>query len=296
VTNPARERPLTTVLKAARRGRAIGAADVVPGVSGGTMALVLGIYERLLAAISAFTRAPFRAALRAGRLRDAWRAVDGPFVAGIALGVGTSVVGLAGVIEVALQEARPLVYALFFGLVAASIPIVGRLSVWRPPMIAAAVGSAAAAAVIVGVLAPMEAPSGWWFMAASGMIGITALLLPGISGAFLLVLLGQYDTVIGAIADLDLIALLPFAFGAAVGLFTFARAITALLRAYPDATHAALAGFLVGSLPRVWPWQGEGERLALSTPPDALAAILAGAGAAVGAGLVWGLHAAARRR
>jgi putative membrane protein len=180
--------------------------------------------------------------------------------------------------------------------VAASIPIVGRLSVWRPPMIAAAVGSAAAAAVIVGVLAPMEAPSGWWFMAASGMIGITALLLPGISGAFLLVLLGQYDTVIGAIADLDLIALLPFALGAAVGLFTFARAITALLRAYPDATHAALAGFLVGSLPRVWPWQGEGERLALSTPPDALAAILAVAGAAVGAGLVWGLHAAARRR
>jgi putative membrane protein len=286
-----------TVLDAALRGLAIGAADVVPGVSGGTMALVLGIYERLLAAIAAFTRAPLRTALRAGRPAAAWRAIDGDFLLGVVLGVACSVIALAGVIELALERERASVYALFFGLVAASIPVVaGVVRRWRAGVIVAGGVAALTAAAIVTVAAPIAAPQGALFLAASGAIGITALLLPGVSGAFLLVLLGQYDAVIGAIARGDLAALAPFALGAGVGLLAFARLIGVVLRRAPDAAHAALAGFLLGSLPRVWPWQGEGERLALLPPPDAIAAALAIGLAATGVALVRGLRRRAAQR
>lgn len=274
----------------------MGVADVIPGVSGGTMALVLGVYERLLAALAALTRPTAWSALRAGRWRLAWNAIDGTFLASLVVGIGLAVVALAGAIEAALEVARPTVYAVFFGLIAASILVVaGQVRRWRTAEGAALALAAAIAWIVVG-LAPVVTPSSTWFLVLAGAIGICALILPGISGAFLLVLLGQYETVLGAIARFDLATLAPFAAGAAVGLLSFARLLTTWLRRFPDPTHAALAGFLLGSLRRVWPWQAEDAlRLAPIAPPDAAAAGGALLLAALGAGAVLALQRAGRR-
>jgi putative membrane protein len=268
------------------RGALMGAADVVPGVSGGTMALVLGVYARLLTALAAVTRPPVRQALRARRWRLAWRAVDGTFLLGLVAGIAFSVVALAGVVEAALAAFRPQVYALFLGLIAASIVVVaGQVGRWRVAEVVALLAAAVVATVVVG-LAPISTPASFPFLVLTGAIGICALVLPGVSGAFLLVLLGQYETVLGAIARGDLGVLAPFALGAGIGLLAFARLLGGWLRRFPDPTHAALAGFLLGSLRRVWPWQAEDAlRLTPIAPPgavDALVAlllVLAGAGA-----------------
>jgi putative membrane protein len=212
------------------------------------------------------------------RWAAAWRAVDGTFLATLVLGIGLSVVAAAGLVEAALDAYRPWVYAAFFGLVAASGVVVVRLVRTRGPVqVAAFFGTAIAAALLVG-LAPTTTPDAAWFLALAGAIGICALVLPGISGAFLLVLLGQYERVIGAIASADLATLVPFALGAGIGLLGFARLLARWLRHAPDTTHAVLAGFLFGSLRRVWPWQGdEALRLTLLAPPDPLAATAAAA-------------------
>jgi len=289
-------RTLVNALGAGWRGALMGAADVVPGVSGGTMALVLGVYPRLLTALASWTRPPLWMAVRRRRWRLAWRTVDGTFMAGLVLGIAASVIALAGLIEAALLAHRPLVYAAFLGLVVASVPVVAaQVRRWRVTEAAALVGAALAATLLVG-LAPIVTPTATWFLALSGAIGICALILPGVSGAFLLVLLGQYETVLGAIARGDLGTLLPFALGAGVGLLAFARLLSAWLRRHPAPTHAALAGFLLGSLRRLWPWQAEGaDRLAPVAPPDATAAAIGLALALLGAAAVLGLHLWGRR-
>jgi putative membrane protein len=279
------------------RGAIMGVADVIPGVSGGTMALILGIYDRLLTALASLTRPPAWRALRARRLGLAWRAVDGTFLAGLVAGIAFSVIALAGLVEAALHAFRPHVYALFLGLIAASVVVVaGEVRRWRRAEAIALLAAAAASFVLVG-LAPISTPASFPFLVLTGAIGICALVLPGVSGAFLLVLLGQYETVLGAIARGDLRVLAPFALGAAVGLLGFARLLGGWLRRFPGTTHAALAGFLLGSLRRVWPWQVEDAlRLAPQGPPSAGAALLALLLAAVGAAAVLTLTRLAGRR
>lgn len=274
----------------------MGLADVVPGVSGGTMALLLGVYPRLIAALAALTQAVTWRALVDRRWAAAWRAVDGAFLATLVLGIAISVVSAAGLVEAALEAYRPWVYAAFFGLVAASGVVVLRLVRTRgPAQVAAFVATGIAAAVLVS-LAPTATPDAAWFLALSGAIGICALVLPGISGAFLLVLLGQYERVLGAIASGDFATLAPFALGAGIGLLGFARLLARWLRRAPDTTHAVLAGFLVGSLRRVWPWQGDDAlRLTLFAPPDAPAAVAATALAIAAFAAVLALAAWERR-
>ena len=289
-------KPFTTVVAALWRGALMGAADIVPGVSGGTMALVLGIYPRLLAALAALTQ---NAAWRALLSRDArriWAAVDGLFMLSLAAGIAVSVIGLAGVVETALEVARPQVYALFAGMIVASTYLLARsVERWRPGIVALLLVSATLALTVVQ-FAPMRAPEGFSFMVLSGVIGISALLLPGISGAFLLVLLGQYEVILGAIARGDVVTLAPFALGAAVGLLSFSRLLHHGWRRYPNATHAAMTGFLIGSLPRLWPWQPEAaERLELLAPAGAAAGLLGIGLLLLGMLLVLGLHSYARR-
>lgn len=284
-------------LGAAWRGVAMGMADVVPGVSGGTMALVFGIYPRLIASLAALTGRDTWAALREGGWGRAWRAVDGTFLAALVGGIAVAVVASAGVIEAALDAYRPWVYAAFFGLVAASTWVVG--SHVRPRGVgqaAAFVVTAVAAFVLVGA-APTQTTDATWFLVLSGAIGICALVLPGVSGAFLLVLLGQYDRVLGAIANGDLAVLAPFALGAAIGLLGFARVLARWMRRFPATTYAVLAGFLAGSLRRIWPWQADDPaRLALQAPPTATSALAAAALAIVAAVAVAGLDIWSRRR
>jgi putative membrane protein len=236
------------------RGLAMGAADVVPGVSGGTVALLLGIYERLVAALRGATGlAPWRA-LGAGDLRAAWRAADGVFLLPLVLGIATSVVLLARLVEVGVVDHRVPLYALFTGLVAASVVVVIRqVRGPVPRKLTVLAGCALVTFVLLGA-APATVPATFPFVVASGAIGISALVLPGISGASLLVILGQYETVIGAIGRFDLAVLAPFALGALVGLMTVVRVLHVLLRRHRDVTLAALAGIMLGSLRRLWPW------------------------------------------
>jgi putative membrane protein len=260
------------------RGIAMGTADVVPGVSGGTMALVLGIYERLVAALRAATGAEPWRALRQGGVGAAWRAADAPFLLPLVAGIATAVLLLARVVEAALVDHRVLLYAAFTGLVAASVVVVARQVRGRSgPLVAVAVAAAAVTFWLLG-LAPAATPDDTWFLVLAGAIGISALVLPGVSGAFLLVVLGQYQTVLGAIGRFDVSVLVPFALGALIGLATVARILDALLRRARALTLAALAGIMVGSLRRLWPWIEPGEaalhevpqREVFSLPPSAL--------------------------
>lgn len=232
----------------------MGAADVIPGISGGTMALILGVYERLLLALGAITRAPVREAILQRRWRQAWLSIDASFLLALASGIALSVLSLAGPIEHLLHVARAEVYALFAGMIVASAVIVGGLvRRWKAGGLLALVGTFAAA-LLLALLTPLQTPGSVWFIIVTGAIGICALVLPGVSGAYLLVVLGQYERVIGAIAERDLVTLAPFALGALVGLLAFTRLLSELLRRWPDAMHAAMTGFLLGSLPRIWPW------------------------------------------
>ena len=252
------------------RGLAMGTADVMPGVSGGTMALVLGIYERLVAALRAATSlTPWRLLAR-GHVRGAWRAAHAPFLAPLVAGIGVAVLLLSRVIEHALELYAVPLYALFAGLIVAAAVLVGRRVVrWRIAPIAALVAATLGVTLLLGG-APQAPPDSLWAVFFAGAIGISALVLPGISGAFILVLLGQYGRVIGAIASLDLVTLAPFALGALVGLATVARLLDLLLRRALDVTMAALLGVMLGSLQRVWPWTvGDGYTSRLVAPAGA---------------------------
>ncbi len=234
----------------------IGTADLVPGVSGGTMALLTGIYRRLIDALGALTGRGLWSAVTGRRWLDAWRAVDGRFLAALAVGIALALASLPRVLTT-LLETRPVsVYAVFFGLIAASALVVAR-RIDGPLRVAWTTGGigAVGAFVLVG-LVPTTTPDALWMFVLSGAVAVSALLLPGVSGAFVLVLLGKYETVLTALATLDLVRLAPFAAGMVVGLLGFSRVLAVALHRWPTAILGLLAGFLVGSLRRVWPWQG----------------------------------------
>ncbi len=247
---------------------AMGAADLVPGVSGGTMALITGIYPRLIAALGSLTHRDAWRALLTGRAVEAWRYVDGAFLATLAVGIGVAILGLSRVLH-ALLEAFPVgVYAVFFGLIAASSWVVVRHIRGRKRVALgwAAIG-AVSAFLLVGV-APSVTPDTAPVLVASGALAVSALLLPGVSGAFVLVLLGKYDTVLAALTRFDMAVLAPLATGMAVGLLAFSRLLAALLARWPTAVLGLLAGFLVGSLRKVWPWQrSDGLTTVAVAPP-----------------------------
>jgi putative membrane protein len=248
---------------------AMGAADIVPGVSGGTMALILGIYEHLIDSLRSLARRPFLSSLVQGRLAQAFSAVDGFFLLALAAGILTSVLSLSRLLTGWL-EARPVfVHAFFFGLILASVFLVARrirrLSAARWALFLL---GATAAYLLVG-LTPAQTPEAPWFLFLSGALAVTALLLPGISGAFVLVLLGKYAYVLGAITRGDLAALASVAAGAAVGLLSFAQVLGWLFRRYHDSTLALLSGVMLGSLRKVWPWQSEQQGATVNLAPPA---------------------------
>lgn len=251
----------------------MGCADLVPGVSGGTVALILGVYERLIAALGALSRRDTWRALLRGRLREVWFAVDGVFLMSLAAGILTAVATLPILLERLLREQPTAVYAAFFGLIAASVPLVfGRIRRPRPALWWWAAAGASGAFVLVGA-SPAETPDAAWFLVLSGALGVSALLLPGISGAFILVLLGKYDLVLAALAGRDFAVLGVFALGMAAGLLAFSRLLAYLLARHHDVVMGLLAGVLAGSLRKVWPWQETvGAVRGNVPPPDAGAA------------------------
>lgn len=236
------------------RGLLMGAADIVPGVSGGTVAFITGIYDRLLTAIAAFDLELLRILRRDG-LRPGWQHIDGGFLALLVAGILTSVFTLARGISYLLETYPLLVWSSFFGLILGSaLYLLRQTGAWNPPVVAGvASGTAAAATIALAPALTLSASPLTFFL--SGMVAICAMILPGVSGSFILVLLGMYTPVLTAIHELQLGLLLVFALGAGLGLLVFTRLLHWLLSRYGDVTLATLTGFLLGSLPGVWPWR-----------------------------------------
>lgn len=234
-------------------GFLMGTADVIPGVSGGTVAFVLGIYEELIDAIRAVI--PFLRRLASRRWKEAFEKFPWSFVLMLGAGIGTAVLSLSKLLHWALESYPTYVYALFFGLIAASVYVVrARVRRWTPSTLLVAGFFAVGAYLLVG-LRPVRTPEALWFIFLSGAVAICAMILPGISGAFILILLGKYHYLLGALVRLDLTTILVFIAGAAVGIVSFANVLRWLLDHYHDLTIAALTGFMVGALRELWPWK-----------------------------------------
>lgn len=236
-------------------GFCMGCADVVPGVSGGTMALLLGIYDELVQTIRCLpSRALLQDVLHA-RWRSAWHRSNIGFLIAVGTGIAAAVLTLSLYIERALAEHPAYVWSVFFGLVLASVAVVARrVEHWRPVHGVLLCAGAAVAYWVVG-LVPLHTPDTWWFLVLSGAIAICAMILPGISGSFLLVLLGKYEYILRAVNQRDVGTIALVGTGALIGVLAFSHVLGWLLKRYRSLTMAALTGLMLGSLRRIWPWQ-----------------------------------------
>ena len=238
----------------ALKGCAMGMADVVPGVSGGTIAFISGIYEELLDSIRSVDATALRLLLRF-RLAEFWRHINGRFLLPVLLGIAVAIFSLARLMTYLLTNQPIAIWSFFFGLIVASALLVARQIGrwdWRT-VLAFAVG--AAAAWWITVATPAETPDDWWFVMLSGAIAICAMILPGISGAFILLLLGKYQYIMHAVGEFDIPVIAVFVIGAAAGIISFSHLLSWLLKHWHDVTVAVLMGFMVGSLIKVWPWK-----------------------------------------
>ncbi|MEM6297748.1 MAG: DUF368 domain-containing protein [Bacteroidota bacterium] len=236
------------------KGMAMGAADVVPGVSGGTIAFISGIYEELLDSIKAVNIAAFRTLFREG-FSAFWKQINGSFLLPLFLGILISLRSLAEVIKFLLRDHPILLWSFFLGLIIASVVFVARqIPKWNASsVIFLLIGTGVA--YWITVISPAQGPTALWFVFVSGVIAICAMILPGISGSFLLLLMGMYGTIIGAVTDRNILILGVFAAGALVGLASFARILSWTFKRYEAPTLAILTGFMIGSLNKVWPWK-----------------------------------------
>ena len=239
------------------KGAAMGAANVIPGVSGGTIALVTGIFTRLINAIKSFDTRALKLLL-GGRFKEFTAHTDLWFLVSLFAGVIAAIVSLARLLEFLFQHYPTYVWAFFFGLVMASVYFVGRtVKNWHPAAIVSFI-TGAAIAVSISVLTPASENSTFFYLLLCGVVAVCSMILPGLSGSFVLILMGNYQLVmIDAINDFDLTVLLPVVIGAGAGLAVFSRFLSWLMDRFPDSTISLLSGFILGSLGILWPWKSE---------------------------------------
>lgn len=236
------------------KGMGMGAADVVPGVSGGTIAFIVGIYQELLDSIKSINKNSLKL-LFTGKLLEFWKAINGSFLLSIVGGISISVFSLAKIITWLLATYPILVWAFFFGLVLSSIYFVSKdVKQWNWKTILSYI-LGIVAAYFITVTTPAETPDNLFFVFICGGIAICAMILPGISGSFILVLLGKYFYIMEAVKTLNIPVMLVFICGAVLGITSFSRLLSYSLRKFHDITIAVLAGFMLGSLNKVWPWK-----------------------------------------
>ncbi len=252
---PTRERTFKDYLGLAARGFAMGSADIVPGVSGGTMALILGIYEELLGSIKAvLNREAIGLALKF-KFRQALALLPWQFLASVAVGIFLAVFTMSFFLDWVLEHYPSLLWGFFFGLVVASTWVVRKqIGKWGVVPVIGLILGAVFAFWLVGMV-PAETPNTWWFWFISGMAAICAMILPGLSGSFVLVLLGKYQQLLAAVTNMQIGILLLVIAGAGVGIVTFAQLLSWLLKRAHDATVAVLMGLMIGALRKLWPWQ-----------------------------------------
>lgn len=240
------------------KGMAMGAADVVPGVSGGTVAFITGIYEELINSLTSFNIKAVKLLL-SGNIKAVWQHVNATFLLILFGGILTSIFSFTKFISWALNTHPKLVWAYFFGLIVASVVLIGRqikFSQWSS--VAAFVVAAWLAFELTRLSSVSTTPSQLFFFVA-GAIAICAMILPGISGSFILLLLGMYQPVIEAVHNFNGLILGTFALGCLFGLLSFTHFLSWLLRRFHAVTLAALTGFMLGSLNKVWPWKASLE-------------------------------------
>ena len=250
------------------KGLAMGAADVVPGVSGGTIAFISGIYEELIKTIDNLDMGILTKARKQG-VKTAWRDYNLSFLIALVLGIAISILTFAKVISYLLDNEPIILWSFFFGLVIASIVfITGQIQKWNWKTILGLL-LGAVVSYFVTIAEPVTSPDSYWFLLLSGFIAIIAMILPGISGAFILLLLGSYHVVIGSINEftsavfsmnwnaalLAATKLGTFAVGALLGIKVFSKVLTWMFENYKNITLALLTGFMVGSLNKIWPWK-----------------------------------------
>lgn len=237
------------------KGMAMGAADVVPGVSGGTIAFITGIYERLLNAIKNVNLHNLKLFFT-GKFKEFWRNIDGTFLLMLILGIGISFLSIAKLMTYLLEHQPVLVWAFFFGLVLASAIFVGKTVKWNVKTILFLVVFAVLSFFITSPSnLPLATSDSYLYIFVCGAIAICAMILPGISGSFILLLLGEYAYMLNAISTLNLTVILIFIIGAAIGIISFSHALSWLFKRFKQATLAALTGFMLGSLNKIWPWK-----------------------------------------
>jgi putative membrane protein len=236
------------------RGMAMGAADIVPGVSGGTIALLTGIYERLIDAIKSVGWDTL-VTLKQKGVKAAWQQIDGTFLLSILAGAATSIILLSKVLHYFIESQPIMLWSFFFGLVVASVAyVIKQVESWNLARATLLVlGTLVAGFISLSAPTEIEVTSISLFFA--GSIAICAMILPGISGSFILLLMGLYGFIITAIKSFDVTSLGIFASGCLVGIMLFSRVLSWLLQRYHSATMALLSGFMVGALIKLWPWK-----------------------------------------
>jgi putative membrane protein len=262
---------MNSKISIALKGAAMGMAEVVPGVSGGTIAFVTGIYEQLLESITAVDP-KLLGVFKKGGVKAVWLEIQGPFLLNLLVGMAAGLIFGVFAITYLLEAYPPIIWAFFFGLILASAWYIGRMvKPWSIGEILAIVaGFGIALAIVMGT--PAQGTTSLWFVFLSGAIAISALLLPGISGSFILLLLGMYSYVVPSVKSAlsgggseAYMVVIVFALGCLTGLVTFSRVLSWLFKKYPQVTLALLTGFMLGSLYKLWPWR---EVTSYLTGPD----------------------------
>ncbi|HHM21290.1 MAG TPA: DUF368 domain-containing protein [Bacteroidetes bacterium] len=233
---------------------AMGVAEIIPGVSGGTIALITGIYERFIEALSSFDFSLLKIFKKEG-VAGVWKKTDGNFLVALAGGMLVSIVLFVRLVTHLIETQPVLIWAFFFGLIAASAIYVGRqIPRWGVANVAALLIGTGIAFYIT-VAAPANGNDALWFVFLSGMIAISAMLLPGLSGSFILLLMGMYGIVLGGVKNMDIAIIATFALGCIAGILSFSKLLAWAFHHHKYLTLSLLTGFLAGSLNRVWPWQ-----------------------------------------
>ena len=241
---------ITLVLK----GMAMGAADVVPGVSGGTIAFIAGIYEELINTIGGLDTSLITTWQQDG-FSAMWKKLNGNFLLALFVGIGISVFTVMQLANYLLETQPVLVWSFFFGLVIASVLYISRQKeTWNASHVASAI-IGAVLAYYISTLPPLASGGGLWFIYLCASLAICAMILPGISGAFILVLLGAYKTVSEAVHEFNFEIIAVFVAGAVSGLLAFSKLLRFLLSRFRESVLALLTGFIAGSLNKIWPWK-----------------------------------------
>ncbi|WP_339870154.1 DUF368 domain-containing protein [uncultured Algoriphagus sp.] len=236
------------------KGMGMGAADIVPGVSGGSIALITGIYEELLDSINSFNGDSLKLLLKF-EFKAFFQAVNGAFLLSLFLGIMTSIFSLSKLITYLMAEHPIPLWSFFCGLILVSAFLILKdIKKWSlGVVIALVIGTVAA--YFITELPPTSSPDALWFTFVAGAIAICAMILPGISGSFILLILGKYESVLHAVSERDFVTLAVFALGCIVGLLSFSRVISWLLKHYYSITIGLLSGFMLGSINKLWPWK-----------------------------------------